>query len=263
VLAVAGISLVLSSCSGGGSKGKPSTAAVTITTIAGAGGTLIAPPTGGGSPGPDDARLATIVVSPTDLPAGWAGHPSPSTPTAQAAGELAMAQCLGRRNIDVNLVAGVVSQDYNKGTLAITSSARSYLFDDDVAMFTGSFTNPKISTCIQQQLSAAGALGGAAQNVVVKVTPGSAGGPSNVVATASISTGAAPTTTAPPRTVKGSKPTTKPPTTVKPTGLTGTVVFITGPRLTVELAFFGIGEEVPASVRTALIAKVAARAAQG
>ncbi len=269
VVGVVSISLVLASCSGGG-NGANGSATTAVPGQAPAGGPDTRPAGPATPPGPDDARLQAVVLASADLPAGYTGHPSASTDSTRAETALNLAQCLGRRNIDVDLVAGVVSQDFSKGRTTIASSAKSYLFDDDVAAATASYSNPKFASCYQQLISAAGLGAGAIQNLAVKVTPGAGGGPANVAAIATITgtlgggAAAAVTTTTAAKTGKTTKTTRRAvTTTVKGSGFIATIVFISGPRVTAELDFFGVGDEVPASVRADLIAKVAARAAKG
>jgi hypothetical protein len=74
----------------------------------------------------------------------------------------------------------------------------------------------------------------------VKITPGPGAGPAKVAATA----------TATAALISSGKPLT----------LLDTVVFITGPRIEAQVAFLAVGTQVPTESRSALIAKVAARA---
>ena len=96
---------------------------------------------------------------------------------------------------------------------------------------------------MKKQLAASLPPGGTIESASIKIAPGSAGGPANVVATG---TG-----------------------TVK-VGMNGqqvpvylTVTFITGPLIEAEVDAENVGTPVPASVVNPLVATVATRAAKG
>ena len=105
----------------------------------------------------------------------------------------------------------------------------------------------KLSGCFEQmikkQLASSLPAGSTIESTSINITPGSGGGPSNVVATG---TG----------TIK-----------VKASGqevaVYLTVAFITGPLIEAEVDAQNVGSPVPASVMNSLVSTVATRAAQG
>jgi hypothetical protein len=119
--------------------------------------------------------------------------------------------------------------------------------------------SPKVSTCVKQQmvkqLATSLSKGATIASASIKITPGSAGGPANVVAigTGSIKISLNSQQAAMYRTVAS---------------VTGpviylTVAFITGPLIEAEIDTTSLGTPLPASLVKSLVAAVATRAAKG
>jgi hypothetical protein len=225
------LTLAVSGC--GGSGGGKSSA--TTTTAAG----LATTPTTASAA----SLLQAIVLQPGDLPAGWSSRPGGPSPT-QGADSAAFAQCLSGRDTNPDVLASAYSPVFSMGTQTITSAANSYRMADDVTADTAALNNPKASACLATSLRSRIATslphGTTLKNLTVKITPGPGAGPANVAATA----------TATAALISSGKPLT----------LLDTVVFITGPRIEAQVAFLAVGTQVPTESRSALIAKVAARA---
>jgi hypothetical protein len=194
----------------------------------------------------------------TDLPKGWLGTPHKADPNA-AATDAALARCVGGRNTDSDQVAAAHSEDFALAGAGISSSASSYRssrdLDSDVAML----HSPKLATCFDQQLvrQLATSLpkGATIESASIKITPGSAGSPTNVVAngTGSIKVSMNSQQAAMCRTVAfGAGPV-----------IYVTVAFITGPLIEAEADTSSLGTPIPASVVKSLVAEVATRAAIG
>jgi hypothetical protein len=196
------------------------------------------------SPAPDPQLLA-INLQPADLP-GWTGGPDTSDGN-DAANNAALAKCVGGRDTQPDLVADVTSQEYTLANATISSDASRYRSQADLTADTAIIKSPKLSSCYDQLLRtemAASLPGGTTLNSEsIVVAPGSAGIRSNVVGTAAgkvnISSGG------------------------ETADVFVNVAFITGPLIEAEVDFLNVGAPVPATVRNALIAKVAARAAGG
>src|SRR5215468_1853277 len=190
------------------------------------------------------SQLEKIVLQSADLPSSWKGAPYRPDPN-DSANNAALVRCVGARNTDSDKVAEAHSDDYALGDASISSSATSYRSQSDIYTDVAILHSPKLSTCYDQlvksQLAASLPAGAAIESASIKITPGSAGGPVNVVATG---TG-----------------------TIK-VGLGGqrvpvylTVAFITGPLTQAEVDTENVGSPVPAHVVNQLVAAVAARAA--
>lgn len=190
------------------------------------------------------SQLKKIVLQPTDLPAGWKGTPYQPDPH-DAAYQAAMVRCVGARNTDSDKVAEAHSADYELGDGSISSSATSYRSQSDIYTDVAILHSPKLSTCYDQlvksQVAASLPAGAAIESASIKITPGSAGGPVNVVATG---TG----------TIKVSVGGQHVPVYL-------TVAFITGPLTQAEVDTENVGSPVPAHVVNQLVAAVAARVA--
>jgi hypothetical protein len=192
---------------------------------------------------PSLAQLKKIVLQQSDLPAGWKATPYEVDPSTEAAADADLMKCVGARNTYRDRVARADSDEFTLGDASIRSSAISYrsqsAVDADVAML----HNPKIALCYEQVLKELAASSGVMiESMSIKITPGWAGGPANVVATG---TGIA----------KVSGNGQQAPTYT-------TVAFITGPLIEAEVDADNIGKPVPASRVNALVASVAARAAK-
>jgi hypothetical protein len=191
-------------------------------------------------------QLNSIVLRAADLPLGWEAAPYKADPNA-AANDATMAKCVGGRNTDSDRVAQAHSGTFTLSDARISSSAASYRFQGDLDADTAMLHSPKLSLCYQRQLKKQIATslpaGATIESATLHITPGSAGGPSNVVAasTGTVTVGA-----------NGQRVT-----------LYVGVAFITGPLIEAEVDSFNVGTPVPASVVKSLAALVATRAATG
>lgn len=192
------------------------------------------------------SQLKTIVLRSADLPSSWkaAAHtPDPS----ESANNAAMVACVGTRNTESDQVATANSDDFANQSASISSSATSYKSQSDLDSNTAMLRSSKLGPCFEQmmnkQLKASLQAGSSIESTSIKITPGSAGGPSNVIATG---TG----------TIK-----------IKVSGQAVpvylTVAFIKGPLIVAEVDGENIGSPVPASVVNSAVNSVATRAAQG
>ena len=192
------------------------------------------------------AQLKTLVLQSADLPSGWKGTPHQPDQN-EAADNAAMAQCIVARNTDGDKFADANSDDFANGNATISSSATSYKSQSDLDSDIQMLHSSKLSGCFEQmikkQLASSLPAGSTIESTSISITPGSGGGPSNVVATG---TG----------TIK-----------VKASGqevaVYLTVAFITGPLIEAEVDAQNVGSPVPASVVNPLVSAVATRAAQG
>jgi hypothetical protein len=192
------------------------------------------------------SQLKKIVLQPADLPSGWKGTPSQPGPN-DSASNAAFMKCVGARNTDSDKVAGANSDNFALGNATIFSFATSYRSQSDLNADVTALHSPKLSPCFEQmmkkQLAASLPAGATTESASIKITPGSAGGPANVVATG--------TGTIKVR-VNGQQ---------VPVYLT--VAFITGPLIEAGVDAENVGTPVPASVVNRLVATVATRAVKG
>jgi hypothetical protein len=192
------------------------------------------------------SQLKKIVLQPADLPSGWKGTPYQPDPNS-AAENTNLAACVGARDTDGDQVASANSDDFGLGNATISSSANSYRSQSDLATDIATLHSPKLSSCFSQmmktQLASSLPAGTKVASASIKVTPGSAGGPANVIATG---TGTVQVQ------VNGQQ-----------IPLYLTVAFITGPLIQAEVDASNVGTPVPASVVNRLAATVATRAAKG
>jgi hypothetical protein len=213
------------------------------------------PPASGSSPATSESAAATpaalsqlkkIVLQPADLPSGWKATPYQPDPN-NAAEDAALAACVGARDTDSDQVAQANSDNFGLSNATISSSASSYRSQSDLVTDVATLHSPKLSPCFSQmmkkQLASALPAGSKVASASIKVTPGSAGGPANVVATG---TG----------TIKVQVSGQQVPVYL-------TVAFITGPLIEAEVDAENAGTPVPASVVNSLVATVATRAAKG
>jgi hypothetical protein len=192
------------------------------------------------------SQLKKIVLQPADLPSGWKGAPFQPDPN-ESANNAAFVKCVGARNTESDKVAEAHSDDFALGDAGISSSAASYRSQSDLDTDVRTLHSPKLSPCFEQmmkkQLRASLPAGSTIESASIKITPGSAGGPANVVATG---TG----------TIK-----------VRVNGqhvrVYLTVAFITGPLIEAEVDTENVGTPLPAPVVNPLVATVATRAAKG
>jgi hypothetical protein len=192
------------------------------------------------------SQLKKIVLQPADLPSGWKGTPYQTDPNS-AAEDTALAACVGARDTDSDQVAQAHSDDFGLSNATIASSATSYRSQSDLVTDIATLHSPKLSSCFSQmmkkQLASSLPAGSKVASASIKVTPGSAGGPANVIATG---TGTVQVQ------VSGQQ---------IPVYLT--VAFITGPLIEAEVDAENVGTPVPASVVNRVAATVATRAAKG
>jgi hypothetical protein len=192
------------------------------------------------------SQLKKIVLLPADLPSGWKGTSYQPDPN-DSANNAALVKCVGARNTDNDKVAEAHSDDFALGAAGISSSATSYRSQSDLNADVTMLHSPKLSPCFGQmmkkELAASLPAGSTTESASIKITPGSAGGPANVVATG--------TGTIKVR-VNGQQ---------VPVYLT--VAFITGPLIEAEVDAENVGTPVPASVVNPLVATAATRAVKG
>lgn len=162
-----------------------------------------------------------------------------------AAESAALARCVGGRDTYADQTGDANSPDYSLGNATISSDASSFQSPADIAADIAIIKSPKISNCYVQfahtQLLASLPAGSTINTQSILITPGTGGGPSNVVATGVGKFNV---------TVKGAL-----------NDLFINVAFITGPLTEAEIDFANVGAPVPASIQAPLIAKIAARAA--
>lgn len=156
-------------------------------------------------------------------------------------------KCVGARDTDSDKVAEAHSDDFALGDASISSSATSYRAQSDLNTDVATLHSPKLSPCFGQmmkkQLAASLPAGATTESASIKITPGSAGCPANVVATG---TG----------TIKVRANGQQVPVYL-------TVAFITGPLIEAEVDTENVGTPVPASVVNPLVATVATRDGKG
>jgi len=203
-------------------------------------------------------QLNGIVLRSTDLPKGWLGTPHREDPN-EAANDAALAKCVGFRDIDTDQVAEANSADFVLGSASISSSADSFRSQSDVDSDIAMLHSPKVSTCSDQQLvkQLATSLpkGATIASASIKIMPGSAGGPANVVANGTGSIKVSMT----------SQQAAVYETAALSTGevIYSTVDFITGPMIEAEVDTSSLGTPISASLVKSLVADVATRAAKG
>lgn len=134
---------------------------------------------------PTADQLKSYLLTDSDLPSGWTGTPHQTDPS-DAATQAAFESCLGG-NSTQDQVAEADSSDYAMGEAQISSSATSYKSADDVKNDVAALTGPKVNSCFQDQvnttLKKSLPAGATIDNSTITITPGSNGGPQNVVAT--------------------------------------------------------------------------------
>lgn len=187
-----------------------------------------------------------MVLKAADLPTTWAGAPyKPSHPNTAA--DQALAKCVGIPDSTPHLVSDAHSQNFSLGDAAISSQARSYRSSADVTQDTSGLASPKESSCFAKQLRItmnATLHGATVSDVIMKITPGSGGGPSNVVA------------------MEKGAVTVILTATGKRLTLYVDAAFIAGSLIEAEVDMESVGQPVPAVLRVKLIAAVASRVAR-
>lgn len=192
------------------------------------------------------AQLKKMVLQPQDLPAAWKGTPYQAQ-AGQASDDAALSKCVGGRDTQHDKVAEAHSADYTMGNGMISSSATSYRSQSDIDADVEMLHNRKLEGCLEQMvkkdLATSLPAGSKVEAASIKITPGSAGGPSNVVATG---TGI----------VKLSANRQR-------AAVYLTFAFITGPLIEADVQTETLGAPLPASMLKSLVASVAGRAAKG
>ena len=192
------------------------------------------------------SQLKAIVLQPADLTYDSMAAPSQSSPF-DSVKNAAVLQCLGVPNTDSDKVAEAYSDIFAVGNAIISSNAASYRSQSDLDTVVAALRSPKTSPCLEQMIrthfAASLSAGDTIKSASIKVTPGSAGGPANVVATG---TGAIVFQ------VSG-----------KQYQVSLNIAFITGPLIEAEVDAEDAGTPVPASLLNPLVATVATRAAKG
>jgi len=191
---------------------------------------------------PSLAHLKTFLIQASDLPDGWNSTPYKARPDG-VTGESAMAKCMGETS-PTDSVTEVHSDTFFSGGARIGSSATSYRSRRAVDAAVAIYHNPKFSPCFTRLLKRALANSnppGTPIEASYQITPGAAGYPSNVVATATgfVKVGA------------------------KGNGTYLSTAYISGPLMEAEVDTFNNGEPVPANATKSLFASVANRVAQG
>lgn len=193
-----------------------------------------------------DPNLDPLLLRQSDLPTGWVTQTASPTSPSDASNAAQLSHCAGAKDTFPDQVGTAASQ-FGLGQATLNSNASRFMSQADVASDTQILKSPKASPCLTVLLQAAlnqdfAGSGITASAVHLVVSPGSAGGPSNIVAT---SAGSATIST--------------------PNGA-GTVyidsVYIAGPKIEVEIDYFGTNPIEP-GLFTSLGNVVAGRAAHG
>lgn len=187
-------------------------------------------------------KLTSLTVQASDLPSTW--KPTPYEPDPNdAKAQAALLACAGAQNTAPDATGAAHSPDYNLSNASISSDASSYRSQADVDADKALLANPKIDTCyeklLRSELGKSFPSGTTINGVDVKITPGSGGGPADVVGN-----GVA---------------TVKVAANGKSVTVYVNVAFIAGKLTEVEVDFENVGAPVPAATRAAVIKAVAGR----
>lgn len=199
---------------------------------------------GHGSSPPSHARLAGVPVQQSDLPAGWQG--SAPDHSGDAATSAQMDRCVGATKTTSDQVDTAYADDYTQGSATISSNAKAFKSQDDVARDTALLKSPKVDSCyeqvlrglLEQQLPATATI----NNVSVHITPGSGGGPVNLEATGTATINLS---------AQGQQ-----------VSLFADLAFISGPLVEAQVSFQDVGRHVPEALQRQVIKAVAERAAR-
>lgn len=190
------------------------------------------------------AALDAIPLQSTDLPAGYTATPYQADPSDKA-DQAALVACIGGKDTSADKTADANSASFSKGEIQISSNASRYKsqsdLDADIAILKSSKVSGCYDTLFKSKLAGSLPAGSTVQGVSIKITPGAAGHPDNVVAT-----GKGKITV----TAGGSKQ-----------EIYISVAFITGTLIEAEVDFTSVGVPVDPALQADLIAKVAKRAA--
>lgn len=193
---------------------------------------------------PSANKLAGRVLQAADLPAGWVGQPQAGEAdgTATAA---AMLTCVGAPNTVPTKPTDALVQKYTQGNASISSQVSTYGAQSDIDADLAALNHPKASACYEKafrkELAASLPAGASIDAAPITITPGSNGGPFNVVSTGEgvISVDS-----------NGRKVT-----------IYLNIAFVSGPQIEGEIDFTSVGSPVPAETQKALVAIFAQRAA--
>jgi hypothetical protein len=191
------------------------------------------------------AQLEKIVLGAADFPTAWKGTAHQAT-ASDAAWRASFVRCLKVRDTYGDKVSEAFSQDFTLGDALVLSNATRYRSQSDIDTDVAAIHGPKFAPCIDQLMKNQAAQSQPPGTPIVatfKITPGSGGGPANVVGTG---TG----------TIKSS--------------VNGNQVvyylsfaYITGPLIEAEVDTTNVGAPVPAPEVRSLVAAVATRAVKG
>lgn len=201
VAGLAAAGLLLSACGSSGGSGSGSGAAsARASSSAPAASTPAAsspaasapaastPPPAAGAGAATADQLKRIVLQPSDLPATFKASP-PQPDSGDTTLQAQLATCTGQPGApESHKVAKAQSDDFQSGDLTVSSSFDSFRSQSDVDAAVAQITSPKINTCLnaafKNSLAKSLGAGTTVTSATVTLTPGSSGGPSNVVGTA-------------------------------------------------------------------------------
>jgi hypothetical protein len=229
--------LALTACSSSSKAAKsasPSTGAAASTTKSSA-------PTS--APSTPATPLSAIVLQAADVPTTFKkAAPDPDDPADHAA----VVACVGGANTESDK-AGTAEAGFDQGDNSISSTVSRFKSASSVNTDVRLIKNPKFDSCSEQQarktLTKALPAGAKIDDISMKTTPGTNGGPENVAA---IGRGTV-TLTANGQTAK----------------VYIVVAYITGPRLEAEVDVTGFGAPIADAATEKAITAVAQRAAKG
>jgi hypothetical protein len=234
----AGLGIVILAGCGGSSSKTTSNASGSRTPLA------TSPATSRSATPATFAQLEKIVLGTADFPTAWTGTAHQAN-ASDAAWQASFVTCLAVRDTYGDKASEAFSQDFALGDAVVVSNAISYRSQSDVDTDVAALRGPKFAPCIDQLMKNQTAQSQPPGTPIVasfKITPGSGGGPANVVGTG---TG-----------------------TIK-TGVNGQQVvrylsftYITGPLLEAEVDTSNVGAPLPAAEVRSLVAAVATRAAK-
>jgi archaellin len=140
IVAIACVVLVAACGSSGGSKGASNGAASSS-----------APTTAKPNPAADRARAQALLLTMTDLPAGWAGTKSVEDPDDKAENQK-LADCTGAFD-PANDIVNIEGDDFDKGTNEISSSASVVDTRDHFVADVKAIKSDKVLSCFQSIFS--------------------------------------------------------------------------------------------------------------
>jgi hypothetical protein len=188
--------------------------------------------------------FAEIPLQPHELPPGWTAAKGTNSDSGGKIDD-ELAACLGGHSSDADQVATVNGDDFSQGSSEISSSVSKYKSQADIDNDAHLLTSPHVDSCLtkslRQAIASSAPAGGRVNAVSFHITPGSSGGPRNVVATGS-----------------GRIALSSSGQTVR---IYVDIAFISGPRIEAEVDFTGLGTRIDKSLQRRLVAAVANRTA--